>query len=166
MQAKLLVLLSALAASTSAHVNYHGAVAAREAAAVAPVLAPRATGNDAECQSAVISAGTSIPTPPPEVLSAIQANTQTADPCKFSTPASLSKEFASYSSQLESWASKNKDILTKCSALASLNTISAASCKATGAAASTSKTNGVVAARETGVAVAAMAAAGIAAIAL
>ena len=164
MQAKL-VLVSALAASVSATVDFHAAVAAREAPAA---LAPRQTV-DAECQSAVLSAGSSIPTPPPEVVSAIGNNKQT-DPCSFSTPASLSKEFASYSSQLESWASKNKDILTKCSALADLNTISVTSCdkkggastKATGAGASS--TNGV--ARETGMTVAAMAGAGIAAIAL
>ncbi|KAL3953973.1 hypothetical protein ACCO45_011929 [Purpureocillium lilacinum] len=164
MQAKL-VLLSALAASVSATVDFHAAVAACEAPAA---LAPRQTV-DAECQSAVLSAGSSIPTPPPR-WSPPSATTSRRTPAASRRPPPLSKEFASYSSQLESWASKNKDILTKCSALADLNTISVTSCdkkggastKATGAGASS--TNGV--ARETGMAVAAMAAAGIAAIAL
>ncbi|KAH7486783.1 hypothetical protein FOMA001_g4088 [Fusarium oxysporum f. sp. matthiolae] len=56
------------------------------------LLAPRATapavgGITGECQTAILD----------------------TDPCSFSTPASLSKDYASYSSQILSWYSKNED---------------------------------------------------------
>lgn len=165
MQVKLLI--SALVASVCAQVDYRAAVEARDGI---NVLAPRQTF-DSKCQSAVLSAQKSMPTVPAEIRSAIMANTQT-DPCHYSTPASLSKEFSSYSAELASWASKNRDVASSCS-ITQVNTI-VPSCGSSGRATKTSggsasgntakSTNGV--AGETGMAVAAVAAAGIAVIAL
>ncbi|KAF5990288.1 hypothetical protein FBULB1_115 [Fusarium bulbicola] len=77
------------------------------------LLAPRATapavgGITEECQTAILDVYKTLPTPPPAIVSDITENPQT-DPCSFSTPASLSKDYASYSSQILSWYSKNED---------------------------------------------------------
>jgi hypothetical protein len=93
-------------------------------------IAPRQTdssgvgGLTEECQSAALDLLQTLPTPAPKIQSDIIANPQTGDPCSFSTPSSLSKEYASYSSELMSWYSdKEKDIssaISACSDLASL----------------------------------------------
>ncbi|KAK2688577.1 uncharacterized protein FRV6_06670 [Fusarium oxysporum] len=77
------------------------------------LLAPRATapavgGITGECQTAILDVYKTLPTPPPAIVSDLTKNPQT-DPCSFSTPASLSKDYASYSSQILSWYSKNED---------------------------------------------------------
>ncbi|KAG7418081.1 hypothetical protein Forpe1208_v005258 [Fusarium oxysporum f. sp. rapae] len=77
------------------------------------LLAPRATapavgGITEECQTAILDVYKTLPTPPPAIVSDLTENPQT-DPCSFSTPASLSKDYASYSSQIISWYSKNED---------------------------------------------------------
>ncbi|PNP78006.1 hypothetical protein FNYG_08732 [Fusarium nygamai] len=77
------------------------------------LLAPRATapavgGITEECQTAILDVYKTLPTPPPAIVSDITEHPQT-DPCSFSTPASLSKDYASYSSQILSWYSKNED---------------------------------------------------------
>ncbi|KAF5632751.1 infection structure specific [Fusarium sp. NRRL 52700] len=76
------------------------------------LLAPRETapvgGITEECQTAILDVYKTLPTPPPAIVSDITENPQT-DPCSFSTPASLSKEYASYSSEIVSWYSKNED---------------------------------------------------------
>ncbi|TVY78024.1 hypothetical protein Focb16_v006466 [Fusarium oxysporum f. sp. cubense] len=77
------------------------------------LLAPRATapavgGITGECQTAILDVYKTLPTPPPAIVSDLTENPQT-DPCSFSTPASLSKDYASYSSQILSWYSKNED---------------------------------------------------------
>ncbi|KAF4340183.1 infection structure specific [Fusarium beomiforme] len=89
------------------------------------LLAPRATAPAVgditeECQTAILSVYKTLPTPPPAIVSDLTEHPQT-DPCSFSTPASLSKEYASYSSQVVSWYSKNegeiKSALSECPAL-------------------------------------------------
>jgi hypothetical protein len=86
------------------------------------LLAPRATapavgGITEECQTAILDVYKTLPTPPPAIVSDLTENPQT-DPCSFSTPASLSKDYASYSSQILSWYSKNegeiKSALSEC----------------------------------------------------
>ncbi|KAF4419337.1 infection structure specific [Fusarium acutatum] len=77
------------------------------------LLAPRATapavgGITEECQTAILDVYKTLPTPPPAIVSDLTENPQT-DPCSFSTPASLSKDYSSYSSQILSWYSKNED---------------------------------------------------------
>ncbi|KAF9768291.1 hypothetical protein IL306_014425 [Fusarium sp. DS 682] len=77
------------------------------------LLAPRATapavgGISGECQTAILDVYKTLPTPPPAIVSDLTEHPQT-DPCSFSTPASLSKEYASYSSQILSWYGKNED---------------------------------------------------------
>ncbi|KND92424.1 hypothetical protein TOPH_02960 [Tolypocladium ophioglossoides CBS 100239] len=116
MQSKLVLL--ALAASVSAHVNYMAAM---------PVerdelnLLPRQT-LDSKCLSAAQQIASSLPTPPPAIVSEV-TNHPVTDPCHFSVPASLSKEFSSYESELQSFASKNKDLLDACTELSQFNTI-------------------------------------------
>ncbi|KAF4452954.1 hypothetical protein F53441_4185 [Fusarium austroafricanum] len=78
------------------------------------LLAPRATdapapgGLSQECQSAVLDIYKTMPTPAPAIVKDISEHKQT-DPCSFSAPASLSKEYASYSSEIVSWYGKNED---------------------------------------------------------
>ncbi|CAJ0552203.1 Ff.00g061820.m01.CDS01 [Fusarium sp. VM40] len=79
------------------------------------LLAPRATdaasptdaaglvdGLSGECQSAILDVYKTLPTPPPAVVSDLMENPQT-DPCDFTVPSSLSKDYASYSSKIVSW---------------------------------------------------------------
>lgn len=105
-----------------------------------------------ECQSAGLSVLASLPTPPPEIVSAEMKNPQTGDPCDFTAPASLRDEYESYGSSVISWASKNEDKISKalsaCSDIASMATDLVAVCtsnaaapsKTTGGAASSDKT--------------------------
>ncbi|KAF7554248.1 hypothetical protein G7046_g6868 [Stylonectria norvegica] len=60
------------------------------------------------CTSALLDVYSSVPTPPAAIVDDIEKHPQT-DPCSFSTPASLSKQYASYSSEVMSWYSKNED---------------------------------------------------------
>ncbi|KAM0546016.1 hypothetical protein ACHAPJ_011030 [Fusarium lateritium] len=77
------------------------------------LLQPRATdaasaaGLSTECQSAMLDIYKTIPTPAPKIVEDLTENPQT-DPCHFSVPASLSKDYASYSSEIVSWYSKNE----------------------------------------------------------
>ncbi|POR32372.1 Uncharacterized protein TPAR_07425 [Tolypocladium paradoxum] len=134
MQSKLVLL--ALAASVSANVNY---MAAMPVVRDEHNLLPRQT-LDTKCISAALQIASSIPTPPPAIVSELLQNPQT-DPCSFSVPASLSKEFASYSSELQSFASKNKDLLSACTDLSQYNTITDCGKAATKSAATTATTS-------------------------
>ncbi|KAJ4256790.1 hypothetical protein NW762_008886 [Fusarium torreyae] len=77
------------------------------------LLQPRATdaasaaGLSGECQSALLDIYKTIPTPAPKIVKDLTDNPQT-DPCSFSVPASLSKDYSSYSSEIVSWYSKNE----------------------------------------------------------
>ncbi|KJZ72755.1 hypothetical protein HIM_07830 [Hirsutella minnesotensis 3608] len=100
-------------------------LAARDAA-----ILPRQTHVAA---NGCLSVLTTFPTPPPTIQSELQKNPP-VDPCNYSTPASLSSEFGSYSSQLASWATANQDKLGVCSAFAPAGALQA--CNKAGAGAS------------------------------
>jgi hypothetical protein len=88
-------------------------------------LAPRQTDSgipdiSPECQTAVLDVVKTLPTPPPEILSEEMKNPQqVTDPCKFTTPASLSDEYASYSSELLDWYNDNSKSLSSIFSLCS-----------------------------------------------
>lgn len=94
------------------------------------ILQPRQTdvtgGISTECQTALLEVYSSLPSPPPEILSDAIENPQT-DPCSFSTPASLSEEYASYQSEVLSWYSENEDeiqsVLEECPILSQYATM-------------------------------------------
>ncbi|UPK94388.1 hypothetical protein LCI18_005323 [Fusarium solani-melongenae] len=118
MQSKI-VLVSLLASAVSAQGNFMAHPQMKR-----DLLAPRATdsvaGLDKECQEAIMEVYKTLPTPAPEIVKDLTEHPQT-DPCHFSTPASLSKEYASYSSEVLGWYSKNeaeiKSALEECPAL-------------------------------------------------
>lgn len=78
------------------------------------------------CEQAILSAYSDVPTPPADIISDALNNPQT-DPCHFSTPASLSKEYKSYSSEIMSWYSDHSkdiaDALSSCPTLSNYATI-------------------------------------------
>ncbi|XP_044714460.1 uncharacterized protein HRG_11982 [Hirsutella rhossiliensis] len=174
MQSRLAALLAALAAasSASAEVNY---LAAMPAALNTPhALLPRQTGGASptiptECYSAIVSLFSSCP-PRPEVQSALEADLARkppADLCSFTTPPNLSAQFSSYSSQLDSWSSRNANQLTACSNLPNINAFSAcgsdrSSSTPAANAVSSSTRSGNAPARQNGMAAAAVVAFGLA----
>ncbi|RDA96189.1 hypothetical protein CP533_1681 [Ophiocordyceps camponoti-saundersi (nom. inval.)] len=181
----LLLLLLCMAGSSSGEVNYLALIQRRDDH-LKP-LHPRQTGTSIsggggevsqECFAAAESVFSSIPSPPPEIRSAIMRDMPT-NPCDFTTPASLTSQFSSYSSVLASWASANENKLSACSAMTTMSAFTDCSRKAaatsapsstTDAAAATGTRTGNSAARQTGVgavayaAVAAAAAVGAAAV--
>lgn len=121
MQSKILLstlLASAASANFMAHPNMKREIEARATATPTGVLSDK-------CQSAILDVYSDVPTPPAEIVSDLLDHPQT-DPCHFSTPASLSKEYASYSSEVVSWYDHNKDALSsalsECPALSSYAT--------------------------------------------
>ncbi|KAH7112654.1 hypothetical protein EDB81DRAFT_825940 [Dactylonectria macrodidyma] len=120
MQSKILLattlLATAASASFMAHPNMKREIEAR--ATATSVLSD-------ECQSSILDIYADVPTPPAAIASDLLENPQT-DPCNFHTPASLSKEYASYSSEVVSWYDENKDALSsalsECPALSSYAT--------------------------------------------
>lgn len=138
--------------------------------------------------SACLSVYKTAPTPPPALVSELAKNPVT-DPCSFSVPSSLSKDWSAYTSSAASWFKAHSSDLTKCPGYDQVKSKSPIDCKAggsggskttggsgsaettgsgtgtaTGGAASSTKTGG--AARETGVVMAFVAAAGMALAAL
>jgi len=108
-----IVIASLLATAVSANVNFMANPIMKRGA-----LEPRQTGLPSlgditpECQSAVLDLAQGIPTPAPEIVSDLLENPQT-DPCSFSTPASLSAEYSSYSADIISWYGENSgDIMS------------------------------------------------------
>lgn len=87
---------------------------------------PSVGGISTECQTALLDIYSSLPSPPAEILSDAVQNPQT-DPCSFSTPASLSKQYASYSSEVVSWYSQNQkeigSVLSECPVLSQYATM-------------------------------------------
>lgn len=121
MQSKILLstlLASAASANFMAHPNMKREIEARATATATGILSD-------QCQSAILDVYSDVPTPPAEIVSDLLDHPQT-DPCHFSTPASLSKEYASYSSEVVSWYDKNKgalsSALSECPALSSYAT--------------------------------------------
>ncbi|QPC79183.1 hypothetical protein HYE68_009935 [Fusarium pseudograminearum] len=147
-----IVIASLLATAVSANVNFmanpimkRGAIEARQTGL------PSLGDISEECQSAVVEIAQGVPTPAPEIVSDLLKNPQT-DPCSFSTPASLSSEYADYSSSIIAWYGKNQDdimsAVKECPELASLaSLVPVCEASATGAPASTgltATTTGVV----------------------
>ncbi|KAK1242973.1 hypothetical protein MKX08_005785 [Trichoderma sp. CBMAI-0020] len=174
------IAILSLAASASAAINVHA-------------LLPRATSSSdsdaSKCASEALSIVSSLPTPPPAIVSDLTEHPQT-DPCKLSVASSLSADYSSYEAKVLSWFSSHKDELTSlasdCSALASYTSLvpvcsnslfaaaGASGATTSGAAAPTgsgaSKSSGAPTsgistaggARETGMGLAVLAAAGLA----
>ncbi|KAK7420542.1 hypothetical protein QQX98_002741 [Neonectria punicea] len=177
MQSKMLLAATLLATAASAAEFMAHPLMKRELDARATMDDLSATGiSSPECQTAILSAYKDVPTPPSAIVSDLLEHPQT-DACKFTTPASLSKEYKSYSSEVMSWYSKNEDeissALEECPALSDYTGIAPCStkkgsdAKATGSDAADATATGDSKAGETGaashqggMAVAAMAVAG------
>ncbi|GFP57612.1 hypothetical protein ACSS6W_010042 [Trichoderma asperelloides] len=105
-------------------------VASASAALDVRALLPRATSTSSDdagkCASEALSIVSSLPTPPPAIVSDLTEHPQT-DPCKISIASSLSADYSSYEAKVLSWFSSHKDELTSlasdCSALASYTSL-------------------------------------------
>ncbi|KAL6892084.1 hypothetical protein GGI43DRAFT_195412 [Trichoderma evansii] len=105
-------------------------VASASAALDVRALLPRATsasGDDvSKCATEALSIVSSLPTPPPAIMSDLANHPQT-NPCKISIASSLSADYSSYEAKVLSWFSSHKDELTSlasdCSALASYTSL-------------------------------------------
>ncbi|KAL7929361.1 hypothetical protein V8C35DRAFT_315802 [Trichoderma chlorosporum] len=135
------ILLLTLVASASAAVDFMAIPHVRRELGL-PRATPVNEARDADpskCASEALSIAQSLPTPPPQLVSDIASNPQT-DACKFTVPASLSKEYASYSSELLSWYSGHKDELTSlasdCSVLKSYTSLVNTACSTDGSSGS------------------------------
>ncbi|KAF7550632.1 hypothetical protein G7Z17_g5574 [Cylindrodendrum hubeiense] len=137
MQSKIL-LTTLLASAASANMNFMAHPNMKRE------LEARATATSGalseECASALQEVYTDIPTPPAAIISDILSQTQT-DPCKFTTPASLSKQYSSYSEEVVSWYDDHSDdiesIYSECPALSAYATGSVDACE-TGSSGSSS----------------------------
>lgn len=111
------IAILSLAASASAAINVRA-------------LLPRATSTSdddlSKCASEALSIVSSLPTPPPAIVSDLTEHPQT-NPCKISVASSLSADYSSYEDKVLSWFSSHKDELTslasECSALASYTSL-------------------------------------------
>lgn len=171
-------------------------VASASAALDVRAILPRATatsgGDLSKCATEALSIVSSLPTPPPAIVSDLTEHPQT-DPCKISIASSLSADYSSYEAKVLSWFSSHQDELTslasECSALSSYTSLvpvcsnsllnaagaTTGAAKTTGAAptgSNASKSSGApksgtstgAGARETGMGLAVLAAAGLAAV--
>lgn len=90
-----------------------------------PSASQGAGGPDTACLTALVSVYSSIPTPPPELVSYEAAHPPT-DPCSYSVDDSIKPVFSSYESQVISWAKQHEgelsSALSKCPQYASLAT--------------------------------------------
>ncbi|KAJ9137768.1 hypothetical protein NKR19_g8101 [Coniochaeta hoffmannii] len=127
-------LLLALAA-TGATASYHNAIHPGALAAKRDLSArqtqtdddPTATATDTasgdDCLDGLMSIYSSLPTPPPEILSWEESATFT-DPCSVSVPASLSSAFSSYEDEALSWYTQHSSeifaALSQCPELSSI----------------------------------------------
>lgn len=113
------IAILSLAASASAALNVHA-------------LLPRATPTSSsdtdlgKCASEALSIVSSLPTPPPAIVSDLTEHPQT-NPCKISIASSLSADYSSYEAKVLSWFSSHKDELTSlasdCSVLSSYTSL-------------------------------------------
>lgn len=133
MQSKMLLAATLLATAVSATEFMAHPLMKREIDARATADGSTATGlSSPECQTAILSAYKDVPTPPSAIVSDLLDHPQT-DACHFTTPASLSKQYKSYSSEVMSWYSKNENeissALSVCPALSDYTGISPCSTK-------------------------------------
>ncbi|KPM34419.1 hypothetical protein AK830_g12153 [Neonectria ditissima] len=137
MQSKMLLATTLLATAVSANFMAHPLMKRElDARATMDDTTIATTGiSSPECQTAILSAYKDVPTPPSDIVSDLLEHPQT-DPCKFTTPASLSKQYKSYSSEVMSWYSKNEDeissALEECPALSDYTGIAPCSTKGSG----------------------------------
>ncbi|KAH7134587.1 hypothetical protein B0J13DRAFT_84957 [Dactylonectria estremocensis] len=115
MQSKILVsslMVSAVTATSgfmAAYPHVKREIEARATSAYTYMTAVPTTGiYSPECQTAVLDLYDDVPMPPSDIVSDLLENPQT-DPCDFTTPASLSDEYASYTSEVSSWFEEHKD---------------------------------------------------------
>jgi hypothetical protein len=105
-------ILLSLAASAAAQAH----IAARQTDATASF-----PGNIG-CATAALGLISSLPTPPPAIVSDAITNPQT-NPCSFTPPSSLSSAYSVYSSELLSWASANEgelaSVISECPEISS-----------------------------------------------
>lgn len=74
-----------------------------------PTAGAGGDGADAECLSALMGLYSTIPTPPPEVLSfAGDAATATGDLCTLSIPETIKPAYSSYEAEVVSWLKDNE----------------------------------------------------------
>lgn len=101
-------LLLALAAATAVTASsYHQAIHPGALAAKRDLVARQSSTDDGtsaatSCLSGLMSIYSSLPTPPPEILSWEQTATFD-DPCSITVPGSISAAFSSYESEALSW---------------------------------------------------------------
>ncbi|KID88999.1 hypothetical protein MGU_04342 [Metarhizium guizhouense ARSEF 977] len=150
-------------------------LAALAGTAFAANLQPRQTDLGAATQC--LDLLKTIPTPPPDLTKEWTTNPP-KDYCSISIPASLSKDWSSYTSSASSWAKAHSSELAKCPGAGQVTAKGPLDCKAgsgsgTQATATSGSATGAsqptktgAASRETGVAFAAVAAAGFALAAL
>ena len=61
-----------------------------------------------KCSSALSGFLSSVPTPPPKLLTAVEGESKTkTNPCSYHPPSSAAKEYSSYTSEVLSWYSKH-----------------------------------------------------------
>ncbi|KAI5465013.1 hypothetical protein BGZ63DRAFT_421993 [Mariannaea sp. PMI_226] len=98
MQSKIVLATTLLAAVVSADNFMLHPQARRDLEA----RATSTTDDALSCANAILSVYSDVPTPPADIVSDLLDNPQT-DPCHFTIPASLSKEYSSYSKEVMSW---------------------------------------------------------------
>ncbi|ROW13220.1 hypothetical protein VPNG_04885 [Cytospora leucostoma] len=103
------LVIAALATAASANLVVPGHIAIKyENHNVARATGTAASSglSDAACETEVLSVAASLPTAAPEFESYALTQTQT-DACAITIPASLSKDYSSYLTALESWYTKS-----------------------------------------------------------
>lgn len=129
-------LLIALAATASAEFALHPHHNAVKRGLAARETASATGGSDAGCLTGLVSLYSSLPTPPPELISYETEHPQT-DPCSFSVPDSLTSAFSSYETAVSSWANDHmSDIssaLSACPAASSYSSLTDLGSCSTGA---------------------------------
>ncbi|KUI68508.1 hypothetical protein VM1G_04323 [Cytospora mali] len=113
------LLVAALAASVSANIVVPGHLPMRRelqnfARQTDSAAAPTGTSSgddDYSCELALMSLASSIPTPD-AALASYEATYTPTDSCSYSVPSSLSSDFVSYTSAVESWYSASSDAVS------------------------------------------------------
>ncbi|KUI61648.1 hypothetical protein VP1G_08836 [Cytospora mali] len=114
------LLVAALAASVSANIVVPGHhpmrrelqnFARQTDSAAAPTGTSSGGDDDDSCELALMSLASSLPTPD-AALASYEATYTPTDSCSYSVPSSLSSDFVSYTSAVESWYSASSDAIS------------------------------------------------------
>lgn len=104
--------LALLALASSASALDYGQLLDRANAVNRDLVARQTTvATASRCADEWLSLVSSLPSPPPEVISFEKTATET-NPCSFTVPSSLSAAFASYENVASSWYSAHASVLT------------------------------------------------------